>query len=477
MSDDRSQTSFPSRRAVLATAAAGVMASSIAQARPATGEVKREGGYDAIIVGAGFAGLTAARELKRHGYKVLILEARDRIGGRTYTAEFDGKPNDMGGTWVHWFQPHVWAEINRYGVELEESPGNFADDVIYLDEEGTRHHAKLSERGAEFYGPVQAMFADARAIMPRPAEPFADAGWIAADTISVADKIAASSLTPEARILAATIFAASSGGAAENVSWVDIVRLVALSGYSLELESDVVSRFKLKGGMRSLYSALADDCGATIELNSPVAAIETTGDGVRIVGTNGKAWSARAAISTLPLNTLKDVGFRPPLPKQKLDVSVEGHAGNANKIHILIEGERPIFTAWAPGTGSSPINHMFWDGAANGRTHLIAFGSGDHPLRIMDKGEVQKVVRQFLPDAVVVDVKAHDWNNDPYSRGAWCISRPGQISKALKDLQAPHGRIFFASGDWASAWRSAIDGAIEQGITTSRALHWLLTEG
>lgn len=94
----------------------------------------------------------------------------------------------------------------------------------------------------------------------------------------------------------------------------------------------------------------------------------------------------------------------------------------------------------------------------------------------MDKGEVQKVVRQFLPDAVVVDVKAHDWNNDPYSKGAWCISRPGQISKALKDLQESHGRIFFASGDWASAWRSAIDGAIEQGITTSRALHQLLAD-
>ncbi|MGH6632161.1 MAG: flavin monoamine oxidase family protein, partial [Sphingopyxis sp.] len=208
------------------------MTSSMAQARP-SGARKRQGSdeYDAIIVGAGFAGLTAARELKQYGYRVLILEARDRIGGRTYTAEFNGKPNDLGGTWVHWFQPHVWAEISRYEVEIEESPGNFADDVIYLDEDGRRHQARISEFGAEVYGPVLAMFADAREIMPRPAEPFVDTRWMAADTLSVADKIAASPLTPEGRIFAATIFAANSGAASKNVSWIDIVRLFSLSGY------------------------------------------------------------------------------------------------------------------------------------------------------------------------------------------------------------------------------------------------------
>lgn len=459
----------------MATAAAGVVASSVAKAHPRARSAGRgQHDYDAIIVGAGFAGLTAARELKHHGYRVLVLEARDRIGGRTYTAEFNGKPNDLGGTWVHWFQPHVWAEINRYGVKIEESPGNFADDVIYLDEAGGRHEAKMSERAADFYGSLQAMFAEARDVMPRPAEPFADARWVAADTLSVADKLADAALTPESRILAATIFAASSGGAPENVSWVDIVRLVALSGYSLELESDVVSRFKLEGGMRSLYTALANDCGAAIQLDSPVAEIDTTGDGVRITGLDGRAYSARAAISTIPLNVLKDVRFKPALPDAKMKEALEGHAGKANKIHILVDGEYPIFTAWAPGTGPSPINHIFWDGTADGRTHLIAFGSGDHPLRSMGKADVEAAVRQFLPDAVVLDVKAHDWNADPYSRGAWCISRPGQMSRALAALQAPHGRVFFASGDWASAWRSAIDGAIEQGITTARDLHRLL---
>src|SRR5262249_21132841 len=78
--------------------------------------------FDVIVVGAGFAGLTAARELGLRGASVLVLEARDRIGGRTWTTERLGRELELGGTWVHWAQPLVWAEIQRYGLALSQSP-------------------------------------------------------------------------------------------------------------------------------------------------------------------------------------------------------------------------------------------------------------------------------------------------------------------------------------------------------------------
>ena len=78
--------------------------------------------YDVVVIGGGFAGLTAARELRHRGYSVLILEARERLGGRTWVTDFAGIPVEMGGTWVHWLQPHVWAEISRYGLGIVESP-------------------------------------------------------------------------------------------------------------------------------------------------------------------------------------------------------------------------------------------------------------------------------------------------------------------------------------------------------------------
>ena len=77
---------------------------------------------DVVVVGGGFAGVTAARELRKAGRSVVLVEARDRLGGRTWTSQFAGMPVEMGGTWVHWHQPHVFAELRRYGLSLSESP-------------------------------------------------------------------------------------------------------------------------------------------------------------------------------------------------------------------------------------------------------------------------------------------------------------------------------------------------------------------
>ncbi len=76
---------------------------------------------DVVVIGGGFAGLTAARELRHAGLDVLLLDARERIGGRTMTTEISGHTVELGGTWVHWYQPHVWAELTRYGIGVTPS--------------------------------------------------------------------------------------------------------------------------------------------------------------------------------------------------------------------------------------------------------------------------------------------------------------------------------------------------------------------
>ena len=73
---------------------------------------------DVIVVGGGFAGITAARETALRGHSVLLLEARDRLGGRTWRADWHGTPVEYGGAWVHWHQPHTWSEITRAGLEV-----------------------------------------------------------------------------------------------------------------------------------------------------------------------------------------------------------------------------------------------------------------------------------------------------------------------------------------------------------------------
>ena len=74
--------------------------------------------HDVIVVGGGFAGVTAAREAALRGRSVLLLEARDRLGGRTWTATWAGTSIEYGGGWVHWHQPHTWSEITRAGLRV-----------------------------------------------------------------------------------------------------------------------------------------------------------------------------------------------------------------------------------------------------------------------------------------------------------------------------------------------------------------------
>jgi glycine/D-amino acid oxidase-like deaminating enzyme len=99
--------------------------------------------YDVAVIGAGYAGLIAARELAVRGRSVLLVEARDRIGGRTWTSSKDGYAWEMGGTWVHWGQPHVYTELSRYGLEGELTNCHDYSEL----KDGGRNHSTFTRLG------------------------------------------------------------------------------------------------------------------------------------------------------------------------------------------------------------------------------------------------------------------------------------------------------------------------------------------
>ena len=75
--------------------------------------------HDVIVVGGGFAGVTAAREVALRGGSALLLEGRERLGGRTWSTDWDGTRIELGGAWVHWHQPHTFSELTRAGLAVQ----------------------------------------------------------------------------------------------------------------------------------------------------------------------------------------------------------------------------------------------------------------------------------------------------------------------------------------------------------------------
>ncbi|WP_210484686.1 flavin monoamine oxidase family protein [Microvirga antarctica] len=400
-----------------------------AMASLATIRPSRASDVDVLIVGAGAAGLAAAKRLRASGFSFMVIESRDRVGGRAHTDTSLGTPFDAGAHYVHWAERNPWRGIAtslRVPLEQEQFGGGFRiyRGAVQLSDAERRRRRDASrdiERLVELGGEDRSF---AEAVNGKPLE------W--ADAAS-----------------GITLF--SLGEDPQRVSLEDYRQL--WSG-----DDDIPA-----GG----YGALVARYGADVpvSLNTPVTRL-TWRDGVVAAETGRGTLRAKAAIVTVPVGVLKSgsLAFTPGLPDEILQALDGLGMGALTKVALRVDPVRfqtvnatDLFDAEAGGAA------MSFELLPNGQDLVLAMLGGDQARALCRSGEREAIayatdtLARMLGETIrkgVLAGRLADWVTDPHAQGSYSVARPGHAS-ARQALRASVGDLIWFAGE-ASAGGGAM---------------------
>ncbi|MER8479147.1 NAD(P)/FAD-dependent oxidoreductase [Mesorhizobium sp. M1163] len=422
---------------------------------------------DVLVVGAGFAGAVAARELSNSGLNVVVLEGRDRVGGRVWSRQAWGRTFEVGGQLVHWSQPHIWAELTRYGFEiydLHDESHDFATSLYLngdqLEEMSPEEMGERIGKGFKRIVPV------ADNVFERPYEPFfRESELELVDHLTMAEGLTQLGMLKDERDILDAALTGAFSAPTENGAYSQCLRRLATGrGYST---GDII-RFRVRGGFQAVVGAILADASAEVLLQTAVVRVEQIDGGVRVHTSDGATWSAKSAVVTVPVNALAGIDFVPSLSEGKRAMMDERQATQGIMFFVHLLGEYKPFMALA--SSEHPLTWMETRAKIDGGMIAQVLGPDAERLDMADLGQVQTAVRQWLPDAIVAGTLGHNWTADPFSRQTWAIARPGQLVKYHRELVRPEGGVYLAGADYASGWYGYVEGAIESGLAVAHKI-------
>ena len=421
--------------------------------------------YDVAIVGGGFAGITAARECALRGRRVVLFEARDRLGGRTWSADWDGRRVEYGGAWVHWHQPHTFSEITRAGLKVTLGPDA---ERAHWHVGAERHQGTIAQRDAIARRGWDQFVDGVREALPAPHAPLSAIDRLAAfDRLSIADRVDQLTLSDEERDVLCAELESLAHAPLTDAGAVSVLRWHALSGYSLRLTQETGGRVTIDAGTGALLAAIAAAAPFERRLDTPVRAIAHRAGRVEVHTGNGGDVRAKAAIVAVPLNALGAIAFDPALPEDKQAAVALGQASRGIKIMLWVRGERLMQNAIRPGHPFGYLDSEELDG--DGTQLMIGFGPDAERCDATDLAAVQGQLDDILPGYALLGATAHDWLSDAFSRGTWAIHRPGWYEHHHAAMRRAEPGLLFAGSDLADGWAGFIDGAIESGLRAGAA--------
>lgn len=398
---------------------------------------------DTIVIGAGVSGLTAARQLQRAGQRVLVLEARDRIGGRLHTARVDGVATDLGASWIHGINDNPLHDlVEAYGLPTKEfTVGSFQPDgrpIAYFDPDGVR----LSEAQAHAF----------------------------AEDVRSCDRALAEVIAASAP---GTSYEAVVEQALRTLAWSDSRRqrvreflrhrteeqygvwIADLDAHGLDDDQVDGDEVVFPRGYDELASRLAE--GLEIRLDTEVTRITWSADGVQVEAT--ATYRARQAVVTLPVGVLQSgtVTFDPPL-SEPVAGALEGLRMNSFEKVFLIFPERfwdeGLYAFRRQGEAAQWWHSWYDVTPADGDPTLLTFAAGPaaRAIRDWDDTEIAESVmaslRQIHPDAPEpTHVQVTHWQDDPWSRGSYAYMKVGSRCEDHDLLATPVGGVLHLAGE------------------------------
>ena len=432
--------------------------------------------YDVVVVGAGYAGLSSAERLRREGYDVLVLEARDRVGGRIWSAPQplpDGSliKLDLGGQWVGPTQDHLLGLLDRFGVKTQPTPTEGAEMYLFdglrlttLPHDVERVLDELDRLSEDV--PLERPWTH-----PRAEElelPFAE--WLRQHATA-----------STARFVDRAVTGAFLACAAGDVSTLDVLFYIRSGGGVASLASceGGAQELRIDGGAQRVANAIAATLGAeTIRFDEPVVRIEQGGDQTVVVSTKG-CYQTRHVVVAVPPALAARIDYVPSLPTQHaglFDAMPHGYAMKWQTVYaepFWREAGLSGIGIYDEGVISETFDNSKPDENGNLRGILAAFvyGGEAHRLRELAVPQQRELVLEQLATLFgesarhPLTIVHHDWSTDPWTRGCFSAHfRPGGWTSHGPALREPVGSIHWAGTETAVRWNGYIDGAISSGL-------------
>ncbi|MEJ7876619.1 MAG: FAD-dependent oxidoreductase, partial [Solirubrobacterales bacterium] len=442
--------------------------------------------FDAAVVGAGIAGLVAARRLADGGADVVVLEARDRVGGRTVSEPIsDSEQTEMGGQWVGPTQDRVLSLIAELGLETFPTRTE-GQNVIEIDGRLRRYRGTIPKLSPV----VLADLALARFKLGRqmrkvdPGAPWECNEARDLDALTVGEWIAANTRTHLARELIARSAKTVWGAAPGELSLLWALGYMAAGG-GFEKLLDVeggAQQDRIVGGSALISERLASDLGGRVRTGWVVTHVRAGSGAVEIRSDGEGVVRARRAVIAVPPPLLSTVAFEPGLPDAHAAIAKAFRGGNLIKVTAVYS--EPFWREdGLSGEGVSldgPVTITF-DNTPPGETPgvLVGFvGGSDAPgySALPEAGRrdvaLGAFARLFGPQALgAEEFLERDWLAAEWSRGGPVSNLgPGALTRHGRALREPAGPIHFAATEYAARWCGYMDGAVRSGEAAAAAI-------